>query len=120
MGSLVDKNKYIKGVLFYASSLQLVSAPSATFLRCLLVTLNLIIKLMVARINDTFCSMHVQPYGEMKVKNSVIILGKLLPKHNSSEQPPTTFYTKIFFTCYTECILANVAFPLDSSQIKTF
>ena len=61
MGSLVDKNKYIKGVLFYASSLQLpvVSAPSATFLRCLLVTLNLIIKLMVARINDTFCSMHV-------------------------------------------------------------
>ena len=59
MGSLVDKNKYIKGVLFYASSLQLVSAPSATFLRCLLVTLNLIIKLMVARVNDTFCSMHV-------------------------------------------------------------
>ena len=99
---------------------------------------------MVARIKDTFCrlsmrvhegfevtkmaahaqllqlNLELQPYGEMKVKNSVIILGKLLPKHNSSEQPLTTFYTKIFFTCYTECLLANVAFPLDSSQIKTF
>jgi len=90
---------------------------------------------MVARIKDTFCSMHVhegfevtkmaahaqllqfslevQPYSEMKVKNCVVILGKLLPKHNSSEQLPTTFYTKIFSTCYTECILANVAFPLN-------
>ena len=97
---------------------------------------------MVARIKDTFCSMHVhegfevtkmavhaqllqlnlevQPYSGMKVKNSVVILGKLLPKHSSSEQPPTTYYSKIFFTCYTECILVNVAFPLDSSQIKTF
>ena len=65
-------------------------------------------------------NLEVQPYSEMKVKNSVVLLGKLLPKHNSSEQPPTTYYTKIFFTCYTECILVNVAFPLDSSQIKTF
>lgn len=51
--------------------------------------------------NTIVLNLEVQPYGEMKVKNSVVILGKLLPKHNGSEQPLTTFYTKIFFTCYT-------------------
>ena len=52
--------------------------------------------------NTIVLNLEVQPYGEMKVKNSVVILGKLLLKHKGQYTLGVKLQQHIAATCRSD------------------